>query len=87
MYLLRQKEKRMLPKVSVIIPIYNVEIFLTRCVESVLKQTMKELEIILVNDGSTDNSPRLCDKFKLEDSRIKVIHKKMVVWHQHVMQD
>lgn len=66
----------MLPKVSVIIPIYNVETFLTRCVESVLNQTMKELEIILVNDGSTDNSPRLCDKFKLEDSRIKVIHKK-----------
>ena len=62
--------------ISVIIPIYNVEEWLWQCVESVLKQTYDDLEIILVDDGSTDNSPAICDKYVKEDSRIKVIHKK-----------
>ncbi len=61
--------------VSVIIPVYNVELYLSKCIESVKKQTYENLEIILVDDGSTDNSGRLCDKFALNDSRIIVIHK------------
>jgi len=61
--------------VSVIIPVYNVEKYLDACVESVLRQTYKNLEIILVDDGSTDNSGKICDKYKLIDNRVKVIHK------------
>lgn len=62
--------------VSIIIPIYNVESYLKRCIESVINQTYKNLEIILVNDGSTDNCGTICDKYKNKDNRIKVIHKK-----------
>ena len=62
--------------VSIIIPIYNVEKYLTKCIESVINQTYKNLEIILVNDGSTDNSKEIIDKYSLIDSRIKVINKK-----------
>ena len=65
-----------LPIISVIVPVYNVEKYLKRCVDSILNQDMKEIEIILVNDGSTDSSPSICDKYIKEDSRIKVIHKK-----------
>lgn len=61
--------------VSVIIPVYNTEKYLRSCVESVLNQTHQELEIILVNDGSSDNSPSICDDFVKKDNRIKVIHK------------
>lgn len=60
---------------SVIIPVYNVENYLTRCVESVLGQAYSDLEIILVDDGSPDGCPALCDTFAEADSRIKVIHK------------
>lgn len=63
-------------KVSVIIPIYNVELYLKRCVNSVINQTLKELEIILVDDGSFDNCPHLCDELAKNDNRIIVIHKK-----------
>lgn len=65
-----------LPKISVIIPVYNVEKYLHRCVNSVLNQTMQEFEIILINDGSTDNSGKICEEYKQMDKRIKVIHKK-----------
>ena len=61
--------------VSVIIPVYNVERYLERCVQSITQQTYKSLEIILVNDGSTDNCGRMCDEIALKDSRVKVIHK------------
>ena len=61
--------------VSVIIPVYNVEAYLPRCMESVLGQTLRELEIILVDDGSTDASGRLCDEYGQRDERIRVIHK------------
>lgn len=64
-----------IPSISVIIPIYKVEKYLKRCVESVQKQTLTNLEIILVDDGSPDNCPRICDEYLQEDSRIKVIHK------------
>lgn len=62
-------------KVSVIIPVFNVEKYLKRCIESVINQTYKELEIILIDDGSTDSSGLLCDQYAKEDSRIIVIHK------------
>ena len=61
-------------KVSVVIPVYNVISFLERCVNSVLRQTYKDLEIILVDDGSTDGSGELCDKIATSDTRIRVIH-------------
>lgn len=61
-------------KVSIIIPIYNVEKFLDECVRSVLNQTYTNLEIILVDDGSPDRCPIMCDEYAKQDSRIKVIH-------------
>ena len=64
-----------LPLISVIIPVYNVESYLDRCVESVVGQTYTNLEIILVDDGSPDNSPTMCDNWAAKDARIKVIHK------------
>ena len=64
-----------LPCVSVVIPVYNVEKYLIRCLESVILQTYRNLEIVLVDDGSTDNSGKICDEYAERDSRIKVIHK------------
>ena len=61
--------------VSVIIPIYNVEKYLSECIESVINQTYSDLEIILVNDGSTDNCRDICERYKRKDSRIKLVHK------------
>ncbi len=66
----------MRPKVSLVIPVYNVEKFFRRCINSVLNQTLKDIEIILVDDGSLDNCPALCDEVSEQDSRVKVIHKK-----------
>lgn len=62
-------------KISVIVPVYNVEAYLEKCVESILKQTYTNLEILLVNDGSTDTSGELCDQLAQRDQRIRVIHK------------
>ena len=61
---------------SVIVPVYNVERYLGRCVDSILAQTYKTLEIILVDDGATDRSGVICDEYAAKDSRIRVIHKK-----------
>lgn len=61
-------------KISIIVPVYNVEKYLHRCVDSILAQTYENIEIILVNDGSTDNSPNICNEYKAKDARIKVIH-------------
>lgn len=61
-------------KVSIIVPVYNVENYLERCVNSIINQTYKNLEIILINDGSSDNSPTICDKFAEIDNRIVVVH-------------
>ncbi|MGN0490935.1 glycosyltransferase family 2 protein [Ruminococcus sp.] len=63
-------------KFSIIIPVYNVEKYLNECVESVINQTYSNFEIILVDDGSTDSSPKICDSYVEKDNRIKVIHKK-----------
>ena len=67
-------------RVSIIIPVYNAEKYLTRCLDSVMAQTFKDIEIICVNDGSTDNSPQILEDYAKKDNRIKVIYKKMVGW-------
>ena len=59
--------------VSVVVPIYKVEKYLNRCVESIFSQTYTNLEIILVNDGSPDNCPAMCDAYAEKDSRVKVV--------------
>ena len=65
-----------MPLISVIIPVYNVEKYIGRCLESVVNQTYKNLEIILVESASTDESGLICDRYAKSDSRIKVIHQK-----------
>lgn len=62
-------------KFSIVFPIYNVEKYLQRCLDSVLGQTYKNYEVIMVDDGSTDNCPAICDNYAARDARIKVIHK------------
>ncbi|MDE7184382.1 MAG: glycosyltransferase [Lachnospiraceae bacterium] len=61
--------------ISLIVPVYNVEAYLDRCIHSILKQTYQNLEILLIDDGSTDSSPAKCDAYAAKDSRIKVLHK------------
>ena len=63
-------------KVSIVVPIYNVEKYLEQCIDSIINQTLKDIEIILVDDGSPDNCPQICDDYAKKDSRIKVVHKK-----------
>ena len=63
------------PLISVIIPVYRVEKYLDRCLRSITEQTYRNLEIILVDDGSPDNSGTICDAWAARDSRIRVIHK------------
>ena len=63
------------PMISVIVPVYNVESYLARCVDSILTQTYQNLEVILVDDGSKDNSGVICDDYARRDSRVNVIHK------------
>lgn len=62
-------------KISVVVPVYNVEKYLEQCIESLINQTLKDIEIILVNDGSTDSSGKICDRYAETDRRIKVYHK------------
>ncbi len=64
------------PLFSIVIPVYNTEEYLDRCVSSAVRQTMPDIEILLVDDGSTDGSPALCDSYAARDPRVKVIHKK-----------
>lgn len=65
------------PIISVVIPVYNVEAYIERCVNSVRNQTVENIEIILIDDGSPDQSPVLCDQYAEKDRRVRVIHKKM----------
>lgn len=64
-----------MPKVSVIVPVYDAEAHLARCVDSILRQEFTDLELILVDDGSTDGSPAICDAYAARDPRVRVIHK------------
>ena len=64
-----------MPKVSIVVPVYKVERFLRRCIDSLLVQTLQEIEVILVDDGSPDTCPQICDEYQMADHRIKVIHK------------
>lgn len=66
----------MTPKVTIIIPVYKVEKYLDRCISSMVSQTLKEIEIVIVDDGSPDSCPQICDDWANRDSRIKVLHKK-----------
>ena len=61
---------------SIIVPVYNVEHYLKQCIDSIRKQEYTNYECILVDDGSTDSSPKICDEYSRIDSRFKVIHKK-----------
>lgn len=63
-----------MPKASVIVPVYNVEAYLEKCVQSILRQTERDFELLLVDDGSTDSSGQLCEELAKKDSRIRVIH-------------
>lgn len=62
-------------KISIIIPVYNVERYLEKCIDSILQQTFKDIEVVLVNDGSQDQCGEICDRYKQKDNRIKVVHK------------
>lgn len=64
-----------MPQISVIVPIYNAEKYLIQCIDSLIFQTLKDIEIILVNDGSTDNSLKICEQYARKDSRITIFNK------------
>lgn len=63
------------PTISIIMPVYNSEKYLRTCIDSVLSQSFRDFELILVDDGSRDSSPRICDSYAQKDSRVKAIHK------------
>ena len=63
------------PKISIIVPVFKAEAYLAGCLDSILAQTFQDFELILVDDGSPDNSGRICEEYAAKDSRIHVIHK------------
>lgn len=64
-----------MPEISIIVPVYNVEKYIRRCIDSLISQTFKNIEILLIDDGSQDSSGSICDEYALKDNRIKAIHK------------
>lgn len=64
-----------MPKISFIVPIYNSEQYLHRCIDSILSQTFADFELLLIDDGSKDNSGKICDEYAAKDSRVQVFHK------------
>ena len=75
----------MKPLISIILPIYNVKDYLPKCMKSIFAQTYTNLEIIMVDDGSTDGSGKLCDDYAAKDSRVRVFHKKTEDYQTHVI--
>ncbi len=71
----KEREGKDMPKVSIVIPVYNMQKYLDKCMQSILAQTLTDIEILLVDDGSTDKSPMLCDEYAKKDQRVRVIHK------------
>lgn len=69
-----EKVHDLIPEISIIVPVYNVDKYLNRCIESLVNQTFKNIEIILINDGSTDNSKKICENWMDKDNRIKLIN-------------
>lgn len=65
-----------MPQISVIVPVYQAEKYLRRCLDSILTQSYSRLEVILIDDGSSDRSPQICDEYAQKDIRVNVIHKK-----------
>lgn len=72
----KYKEKKVNDLISIIVPVFNVKTYLKKCVNSILKQTYHNIEIVLVDDGSTDGSALICDEYQLKDERIRVVHQK-----------
>ena len=70
------KRSKIMAEISIIVPVYNVEKYIRRCIDSLIAQTFKSIEIFLIDDGSTDNSGAICDEYALKDGRVKAIHKK-----------
>lgn len=64
-----------MPEISIIVPVYNVEKYLEQCIDSILTQTFEDFELILVDDGSPDKCPEICDEYAQKDDRVRVIHK------------
>jgi glycosyltransferase involved in cell wall biosynthesis len=64
-------------QISVIVPIFRIEKYLPKCIDSLLEQSFSDFELILVNDGSPDACPQICDDYAKTDTRVKVVHKKM----------
>ena len=72
---MKQAKENKRPRVSVIVPVYKAEAFLDQCVQSMLAQTERDFELLLIDDGSPDNSPALCDAYAARDARVRVLHK------------
>ena len=68
------------PAISIIIPVYKAELYLHRCLDSLINQSFKDFEVILIDDGSPDTSGSICDKYAQRDNRFRVVHKKMEVY-------
>lgn len=75
------------PVLSVIVPVYKVENFIGRCLNSIIAQTFTDWECIIVDDGSPDNCGKICDEYAQHDARIKVIHQKMVAFQQQEIRE
>ena len=69
-------------KITVIVPVYNTKKFLKRCIMSIMNQSYSNLEIIIINDGSTDGSEKICNELEKADERIRVIHQKIMALRQ-----